>query len=50
MESSPIIFIGLSDALKYDIDNICTENESFIDRYLPEILTFKEYSNHVQHL
>ena len=41
-------FIGLSDAPKYDI--ICSETENLIDRFLPEILMFKECSKRVQHV
>ena len=38
----------ISVATKYDI--IWTENENLIDRFLPEILTFKKCSKHVQHV
>ena len=41
-------FISLPDAPKYDI--IRTENENLIDRFLPEILTIKEYSTRVQYV
>ena len=40
--------IGLYDTLKYDIT--WTENKKLIDRFLPEILTFKECSKRVQHV
>ena len=39
MESSPIFFIGRSDAPEYDI--IWSENENLIDRFIPEILMLK---------
>ena len=41
-------FDSLSDAPKYDI--IWTEKENLIERFLPEILTFKECSKRVQHM
>ena len=41
-------FIGLSDASKYDI--VWTENENLINRFLPEILTPKEFSKRVKHV
>ena len=40
--------IGSSDAPKYDIT--WTENENLIDRFPPEILTFKKCSKRVQHV
>ena len=41
-------FIGCSDASKYDI--IWTEDGDVIDRFLPEILSFKECWKRVQHV
>ena len=38
-ESSPIFFIGRSDAPKYDIN--WSENENLIDCFIPEILILK---------
>ena len=42
---SPIFFIGLSDAHKYDI--IWTDNKTLIDRFLPEIMTCSKLVQHV---
>ena len=47
-ESSPIFFIGLTDAPKYDI--IWTENENLIDRFFPEILMFNECLKRVKYV
>ena len=43
-----LFFIGLFDASKYDI--IQTENKNSIDRFLPEILTFKVCPTRVGHV
>ena len=42
------LFIGLSDAPKYDV--VWTENEKLIGGFLTEILTFKKCSKRVQHV
>merc|ERR1712042_354778 len=47
-ESSPIFFIGRSDAPKFDI--IWSENENLIDRFIPEILMLKVRSKWVRPL
>ena len=41
-------FIGLSDAPKYEIN--WTENDDVIGSFIPEILTFKEFSKYAQHV
>ena len=39
---------NISDATKYDI--IWTESGDVIGSFIPEILTFKEYTKRVQHV